>query len=129
MRSANSKSLCNGTRREDYRLILCSQGTPYNVFTKRYSTDLVLLLECNFKVCLKMFWVRRLMIGTPDNDCIKQRSLNAIVHYPLHNDTPFNVLEVSLPSNWVELIAILHRRWFLVVALRVTRISIRCCCI
>ena len=85
-------------RREDYRLILCSQGTPFNVFTKRCSTDLVLLLECNFKVRLKMFRVRWLMIGTPDNDCVKQRSLNAIVHYPLHNDTPFNVLEVSLPD-------------------------------
>ena len=117
MRSANSKSLCDGTRREDFCSISCSLGTPYNVFTNRYSTDLVLLLECNFKVRLKMFRVHRLMIGMLDNDCVKQRSLNAIVHYPLHNDTPFNVLEVNLPSNGVELIAILHGRWFLVVAL------------
>ena len=94
MRSANSKSLCDGTRREDYRLISCSQGTPYNVFTNRYSMDLVLLLECNFRVRLKIFRVHQLMDGTLDNDCVKQRNLNAIVHYPLHNDTPSNILEV-----------------------------------
>ena len=117
MQNANSKSLSDGTRREDFRLISCSQGTPYNMFTNRYSTDLVLLQECDFKVrlkifrvrrlmistpynmftnrystdlvllqeCdfkvrLKIFRVRRLMISTPDNDCVKQRILNVIVH-------------------------------------------------
>ena len=80
MRNANSKSLSDGTRREDFCLITCSQGTPYNMFTNRYSTDLVLLQECDFKVRLKIFKVRRLMFGMPDNDCVKQRILNVIVH-------------------------------------------------
>ena len=78
MRNANSKSLSDGTRREDFRLITCSQGTPYNMFTNRYSTDLVLLQVGDFKVRLKIFKVRRLMFGTPDN--VKQRILNVIVH-------------------------------------------------
>ena len=127
MQSANSKSLCDGTRREDFRLISCSQGTPYNVFTNRYLTDLVLLLECNFKVRLKIFRVCQLMIGMPDNDCVKQRSLIIIIHYTMVRLLIF--WKFGLPSDWVELITILHWRWLLVVAMRVTRISIRCCCI
>ena len=70
-------------------------GTPDNVFTNRYSMDLVLLLVYNFQVHLKMFTVRQLMIGTPDNDCIKQQSLSVVVHYSLHNGTPFNILGVT----------------------------------
>ena len=79
MRSANSKSLCDGTRREDFHSISCSQDTPYNVFTNRYSTDLVLLLEYNFKVCLKMFMVHRLMIGMPDNVFTNRYSMDLVL--------------------------------------------------
>ena len=71
------------------------QGTPYNVFPDKYSTGLVLLLRYNFKVRLKMFRVRRLMIGMLDNDCVKQQSLSVNIHYSLHNGTPYNVLGVT----------------------------------
>ena len=70
MQIANLYMMARGKRIFDQLHV--PQGTPYNVFTDRYSTDLVLLLEYKFKVRLKMFRVRRLMIGMPDNDCVKQ---------------------------------------------------------
>ena len=76
-----------------------------------------------------MFRVRRLMIGMLDNDSVSREAemLLFIIHYTMVRLLIF--WEFGLPSDWVELISILHWRWFLIVALRVTRISIRCCCI
>ena len=31
----------------------------------------------------------------PDNDCVKQQSLNVDIHYSLHIGTPYNVVGVT----------------------------------